>query len=80
MNVLAGQSPRRVRGSPQESGVESLRSSLIETLKQVSVGIQGDLNRGMSEPQLDDFRMLPLGDEYRGVRVPEIVKPEWLTD
>ena len=51
VNVLAGKSPRRVRGSPQESGVEPLRSGLIKTLEQVPVGIQSDLNRGMPEPQ-----------------------------
>ena len=39
------ESPREVRGSPQERGVETVCGSLIETLEKVAVGVQSDLDR-----------------------------------
>jgi hypothetical protein len=79
-NVVSDESPRGVRGSPQIRGVETHCSGLVETLEQVPVGIESDLNRGMPKPQLDYFGVLALSDEYRGVRMPEVMKPERLTD
>ena len=71
--VFPVESPRGVRESPQEYGVETLGGSLVDTLKQVPVGVQGDLNRRVSQAELDHFRVFALGDEYGCMRVPEIV-------
>ncbi len=43
--------------------LEAICSCLVETLKEVFVGVEGGLDRCMTEPFLDDLRMLPLGDE-----------------
>ena len=46
---------------------EAVGSSLIQTLEQMAVRIQGDLDRRVTEPFLNDFRMLPLGDQERSM-------------
>ena len=73
-------SPRGVRESPQEYGVETLGGSLVDALEQVPVRVQGDLNRRVSQTELDHFRVFALGDEYGCMRVPEIMESERLTD
>ncbi len=54
------ESPRGVRESPQEYGVEALGGSLVDALKEVPVGVQGDLNRRVSQAELDHFRVFAL--------------------
>ena len=41
--VFSVESPRGVRESPQEYGVETLCGGLVDALEEVSVGVQGDL-------------------------------------
>ncbi len=44
------------------------------------VGVECDLNRRVAQPQLNDFRVLTLGDEHRRMGVAEVVKPEGLAN
>jgi hypothetical protein len=53
---------------------------LIETLKEVSILVQGDLDRGMPGPRLDDLGMLTLGDQHRHMGVAQVVKAHRLTN
>jgi len=46
----------------------------------VPVGVQSDLNRRVPEAELDDFRVLTLGDEHRRMSVSEVMEPERITD
>lgn len=63
-----------------EGGVETLSSRFIETVEQMPVRVEGDLDRGVPETVLDYLGMLALGDEHRRMRVSEVMKAEWLTD
>jgi hypothetical protein len=65
---------------PQEHGVETLRSSLIEALTQVPLGVQRDLYRRVTEAELDDLWVLSFGDEHGRMGVSEVMKPHWLTN
>jgi len=78
--VFSVKSPRGVRESPQEDGVESFCGSLVESFEKVPIRVKGDLDRRVSQSELDDLRVLALGDEYGCVRVPKVVEPERLTD
>lgn len=42
--------------------------------------VQGDLDRGVPEPALDDLRMLALGDQHRRMRVAEIMNSKRFTN
>jgi hypothetical protein len=52
-----------VRAIRHEGLVKPGCSGLVETLEEVSVEVKGHLDRGMSEPSLDDFGVFSLGDE-----------------
>lgn len=54
--------------------------SLIETFKEVPVGVKRGLDRRVTEPSLDDFRMFTHCDEKRGMCMSEIVKGARLPD
>ena len=61
------------RINPAHGIVKGIGSGLIETRKQVPVGVQGGSDRSMAHPRLDYRRMKSLSNE-KSRRVPQIVK------
>ena len=55
-------------------GVELVGNVLVESLEEMPVLVEGDLDRGVSEPSLDRLGMVSLSDEDRYVRVSETVE------
>jgi len=60
--------------------LEAVGGGLVEAVEQVPVGVERRLDRGMAEALLDDLWMLALGDEQRGVGMPQIVEGAGLPD
>jgi len=67
-----------VNGFAQD-GVEAVGGGLVDAFEEVSVGVERDLDRGVTEAELDDFGVFSLGDEDGCVGVAEVVEPERLT-
>jgi len=72
--VASGESPREVRGSGRERGVESVGKRLVDGREQVPVLIERDGDRRMPEPFLDRHRVRALGDEERDAGVSQVVE------
>ena len=64
----------RVHISGSEGRFEAVGSGLVEPVKEMAVGVERGLDRSVTEPLLDDLRMLTLGDRERRMRVPQIVE------
>jgi hypothetical protein len=67
--VFSVESPRESAGRWRRG----VRRRLRRVLRRGARRRRGLLDRRVSESELDDFRVLALGDEYRCVRVPEVV-------
>jgi hypothetical protein len=52
----------------------------VESVEEVAIGVEGHLDRRVSQTGLDDLRVLALGNEKRSVRVPEIVEAKRFAD
>ena len=52
---------------------------LVEAFKEVAVAVEGNLDRRMPEPGLDDLWVLTLGDEHGDMGVAKIVESQRLT-
>ena len=55
----------RVHISGGKGLFETVRCGLVEALEEMTVGVECGFDRGVSEPLLDDFRMLTLGNQER---------------
>lgn len=60
--------------------IKALSSSLVETVEQMPIRVQGHLDRGVAKASLDDLWVLALGNQKRSMGVPEIVSSERFTD
>jgi len=70
----------RVHISCGEGHFEAVGGSLVQTLEQVPVGIQSGFDRRVTEPFLNDLRVLSLRDQERCVGVAQIVESAGLPD
>jgi hypothetical protein len=60
--------------------VESIRGAVIETLHEMPVTIECDLNRRVPKALLDHLGVLAGSDQPGGVRVTEVVDPTGTSD
>lgn len=69
-----GLAPERV-----DRAIEAQHRRGAVFLEEVAIGIDGDLNRGVTELPRDVLDVLALGDEKARISVPERVDPDRLT-
>jgi hypothetical protein len=56
--------------SGRERRLEAVGGGLIEAVEEVPVGVERGFDRGVSQPLLDDLRVLTLGDQERPIPPP----------